>query len=174
MELADAHCHLDLLGANGISDAVDFGVKTMITNGVDTASNIKSIKLADSRNVFAVLGIDPEHAVKTTDAELDANIRMIKQNASRIVGIGEIGLDKGGRIDNFERQKMFFGKFIDLALEMNLPVSIHSRNAIVDVLAILESKEVKKAHIHFFEGMRAGKEGREEGLHDIHTPSGIR
>lgn len=152
MELADAHCHLDLLGANGISDAVDFGVKTMITNGVDTASNIKSIKLADSRNVFAVLGIDPEHAVKTTDAELDANIRMIKQNASRIVGIGEIGLDKGGRIDNFERQKMFFGKFIDLALEMNLPVSIHSRNAIVDVLAILESKEVKKAHIHFFDG----------------------
>jgi len=152
MELADAHCHLDLLNAEEISEAVGFGVKTMITNGVDPASNIKSLKLADGINIFPVLGIDPEHAVKTTDAELSASISMIRQNATRIVGIGEIGLDKGGRISNFERQKLFFGRFVDLALELNLPVSVHSRNAIGDVLAVLESKGVRKAHIHFFDG----------------------
>jgi TatD DNase family protein len=151
-ELADAHCHLDLMNPADISEAVGFGVKTLITNGVDTKSNIASLKLADGKNIFAVLGVDPEHAAKMDDSELEANIKMIRENASKIVGIGEIGLDKGGRIENFERQKAAFAKLIDLAEELKLPISIHSRNTMEEVLTMLESKGVRKAHIHFFDG----------------------
>jgi TatD DNase family protein len=150
-ELADAHCHLDMIGAMQIGEAINAGVKTMITNGVDIKSDMAATKLADGRNVFAMLGIDPEHAVLVQPEELEVVVGLIKGSiGTGVVGIGEIGLD--GKVTNMEWQKKVFGRLLDLALELKVPVSIHSREALDEVLAILEEKGVKKAHIHFFEG----------------------
>ena len=49
-----------------------------------------------------------------------------------VVGIGEIGLD--GKVANMEWQKKVFGRLLDLALVLNVPVSIHSREALDEVL----------------------------------------
>ena len=49
-------------------------------------------------------------------------------------------------------KKSFFKRFVELAIELDKPVSVHSREAIDDVLDILENTGIKKAHIHFFEG----------------------
>ena len=88
-ELADAHCHLDMLDSNdAILDAVNHGVATMVTNGVDTMSNIKTLAMADGRHVFAALGIDPQHAVSMPDDEVEFNLNMMRSNSSRIVAIG--------------------------------------------------------------------------------------
>ena len=151
-EMADAHCHLDMVDLQAIEEAKRYGVRTMITNGVDTKSNHRALELANGFSIFACLGVDPEHAIGMPEAELDANIELIRKNKDRIVGIGEIGLDRGGRIGDYERQKSIFERFLSLSLELGLPVSIHSRNALDDVLEILERKEIKRAHIHFFEG----------------------
>ncbi len=150
-ELADAHCHLDLIAPAQIGEAINAGVKTLITNGVDIKSDMQSARLADGRNVFAMLGIDPEHAVHLKEDELELAAGLIKGSiAPGVVGIGEIGLD--GKIPNMPWQKKVFGRLLDLSMELNLPVSIHSRDALDDVLHMLEEKGVKKAHIHFFEG----------------------
>ncbi len=150
-ELADAHCHLDLLSAAEIGAAINASIKTMITNGVDIKSNMAAMRLADGKNVFAMLGIDPEHAVLVKPDELEAVVGLIKGSfGPGIVGIGEIGLD--GKAGNMEWQKTVFKRLLDLALELNVPVSIHSREALDEVLTILEEKGVKRAHIHFFEG----------------------
>ena len=151
-ELADSHCHLDMISASQVGEAITLGVKTMITNGVDIKSDMEAIRLADGRNVFAMLGVDPEHAMLVEPEELEAVLGIIKGSFGRtgIVGIGEIGLD--GKAENMEWQKKIFGRLVDLALELNVPVSVHSRAALDDVLSTLESKGVKKAHIHFFEG----------------------
>ncbi len=154
IEMADAHCHLDLIKERGIiNEAIADGVITIVTNGVDTKSNIRGMELADNRHIFALLGIDPEHA-NVTDEELEFNIRMIKQNVGRISGIGEIGLDYGRVKDvvPIDKQKRVFERFLDLARQLRLPVSIHSRNSIEDVLQILSDKGIEMAHIHFFEG----------------------
>ncbi len=154
MEMADAHCHLDLMDAGiELSKWLAYGVRTIITNGVDTKSNIRSAELADNRNIFAMLGMDPEHA-NVTDEELEFNIKMIRHNHSKIAGIGEIGLDFGTIKEKVTvaRQKVVFERFLDLAKELRLPVSIHSRNAISEVLQILEEKGMEYVHIHFFEG----------------------
>lgn len=165
-EMADAHCHLDLIdGGNIIKNAVANGVKTIITDGVDTKSNLRSLEIADNKNIFAMLGIDPEHS-NLTDEELEFNIKMVKQHANRIVGIGEIGLDYGRVKENVEinRQKMVFETFLDLAKQLNLPVSIHSREALPDILQILHDKEMELVHIHFFEGnIQQAKEIEKEG-----------
>ena len=162
IEMADAHCHLDLIGDyNLISNSILNGVRTIITNGVDTKSNMKALELADGKHIFPMIGIDPEHAMKigagNLDKELEFNLNLARQNVGRIAGIGEIGLDykivtkKAG----VERQTMVFGSFLDLAIELDVPVSVHARNAIGDVLGMLEDRGVQKAHLHYFEGGEA-------------------
>lgn len=159
VELADAHCHLSILDDHAIiKDAIDYGVSTIITNGVDTPSNIKTLEIADNTNVFPALGIDPEHALAIEESsfekEIEFNINLIKQNISRIVAVGEIGLDYwiGGGPRNIGRQKKVFGRFVDLGIELGLPVSVHSRSALKDVLGTLKEKGPTAVHLHFFEG----------------------
>lgn len=151
VELADAHCHLDLMDGASISEAINAGVKTLITNGVDIKSDMESVRLADGRNVFTMLGIDPEHSIFLEENELELAVNLIKGSITPgVVGIGEIGLD--GKTGKMEWQKKVFGRFVDLASELQLPMSIHSREALDEVLSVLEAKGAKRAHIHFFEG----------------------
>jgi len=167
MEMADAHCHLDLMSDTkaDLPKWLDQGVRTIITNGVDTKSNVKSVELTDGRHIFAMLGIDPEHAL-TTEEELEFNIKMIKHNHSKINGIGEIGLDYGHVKEKVPivQQKMVFGRFLDLAADLRLPVSVHSRNALDDVLQMIEDRGLDAVHIHFFEGsVQQAKEIEKKG-----------
>ncbi len=159
VEMADAHCHLSILSDPAvIRDAVLYGVSTIITDGVDTPSNIKTLEIADNKNVFGAVGVDPEHALAMDESaferEIEFNIGLARQSIDRIVAIGEIGLDYsiGGGPRNIARQKKVFGRFIDLADELKLPVSVHARNAIDDVLDFLAEKDAKRVHLHFFEG----------------------
>lgn len=164
-KMADAHCHLDLVDKLVIRESIAYGVQFIMTNGVDTASNMKCIELADNMHVFTLLGVDPEHA-NITEREMDFNISLIKQHSRDIVGIGEIGLDYGKVKDSvpIEKQKQVFGRFLDLAKQLDLPVSVHSRGAMSDVLDILEKKEIRMVHIHFFEGnVQQAKEVEKRG-----------
>jgi TatD DNase family protein len=165
-EMADAHCHLDLIKDDKvIKDAIANGVRTMITNGVDTKSNMRSLEMADGKNIFAMLGIDPQNA-SITDEELDFNIKNIKQNSTRITGIGEIGLDYGRVKETVHvaSQKKVFEQMLDLAKHLHMPVSIHSRDALEDILQILHDKSMDRVHIHFFEGnVQQAKEVEKRG-----------
>jgi len=155
VELADAHCHLDLIKDSAvIKDSIAYGVGTMITNGVDTASNARSVELADNTHIFAALGIDPEHAASVSDEELEFNIGIIRSNARSIVAIGEIGLDykKATSASGKERQMRVFERFLDLAEELRMPVSMHSRGALDDVIKTVSAHSLDHVHIHFFEG----------------------
>jgi len=153
MEMADAHCHLDMMQELDLSKWLEHGVRTIITNGVDTRSNIRNMEISDDKHIFPMLGIDPEHS-NIGEEDLEFNIKMIRHNSSRIVGIGEIGLDYGHIKEkvNISTQKSVFERFLDLASELRLPVSIHSRDALEDILHILEEKRMENVHIHFFEG----------------------
>ena len=153
-EMADAHCHLDLMDQSSIGKCIKAGVMTMITDGIDTKSNAMAIELSDGKHVFAALGIDPEHALNIGDEELEFNIGIIKSNAKRIVAIGEIGLDYKKAVDfkAIARQRTIFERFLDLAESLKLPVCVHSRNALDDVLSITGERDSSKVQIHFFEG----------------------
>lgn len=159
VELADAHCHLDIVRDPGIIEkAVHDGVLTLITNGVNTSSNKKALELSDGINIFPALGIDPEFAVKIGDDDLDdeieANVKLIEDNKHKVVSIGEIGLDytKAKTPADKAKQRTVFERFIDLANKLDLPVSVHSRDSMDNVLEILMERKAKKVHLHFFEG----------------------
>ena len=67
----------------------------------------------------------------------------IKQN-KKIVAIGEIGLDYHWNEENKELQKIAFINQIQIANELNLPIVIHTREAVSDTLDILKKNPVKQ------------------------------
>jgi len=154
LEFIDAHCHMDMLSEEELDNAYARGVTALIVNGVDTNSNMAVLDSLTRNGIFAALGVHPEKAIGMDDKELKYNIDLIRANARSITAIGEVGLDYTfTKNDNEkERQKSVFGQFIDLAIELDKPVSVHSREAMDDTLDILERKGIKRAHLHFFEG----------------------
>ena len=78
-EMADAHCHLDLVkDPEIIRRSISFGVETMITNGINFSTSRKALALADGRHIFAACGVDPETASK-----LDEEAPQIATSKSR-------------------------------------------------------------------------------------------
>ena len=74
-------------------------------------------------------------------------------SSSRIVAIGEIGLDYYWRKDNKEKQRDLFQKQLDLAVKHQMPVVIHCRDAIQELYDILSQYKGKvKGVIHCFSG----------------------
>ena len=153
-ELADAHCHIESLSREVLKESIDYGVKVIVANGVDLASNLKTLSMSDGINVFAAVGVHPEYSGTISDDELEKNMRLARDNRSLIVAIGEIGIDKKFATNErvLERQKLVFGRLVELAIELGLPVSVHTRDALADALEILELKGAKRVQLHFFEG----------------------
>ncbi len=177
VEMSDAHCHLDLIDDYSvISRAVDSGVLTMITDGVDTKSNMRALVLANGKHIFPAIGIDPEHAIamkdKEFEQELEFNLDLVKQNVGKIAAIGEIGLDYkiSSMAEGSKRQLKVFEAFLDLSLSLDLPVSVHARDAIGEVLKVLEEKGIKRAHLHYFEGGEAEAKRAERFGYMISVP----
>lgn len=151
--LIDAHCHIDDLSEENISDSLTY-LSGLITNSVNLQSCIKNLDLSKKyRNVYVELGIHPEFS-NIKENELSQAIRLIEENKDYVVGIGEIGLDYSLAKTDEEKsiQQRIFSIMVDEALKLDLPVSIHSRDALKDVFKILDDKKAKKVHIHFFEG----------------------
>ena len=102
--------------------------------------------------VKPVLGIYPDFA-KKDDSYINKAIEFIEQNSEKISAIGEIGLDyhyeKTPTIVN--RQKEVFIKFIQLAIKLNKPIVVHSRDAHQDTYDIIKQYCTSmKVYIHCY------------------------
>ncbi len=157
--LIDVHCHLDFLEKEGIKveqaikNARKNKVKIIICNGVNPEQNKKILALAEEYSeVKPAIGVYPIDALKLSNKQIDEEINFIKKNKNKIIAIGEIGLDFKEDQINQEKQKEVFAKFIDLAKELNLPISVHSRKAELETIELLEELKAKKVHMHCFMG----------------------
>ena len=151
----DTHCHLskedygdvDLV----IKKAAGNNVKALIASGCDKKGISEALEISNKYpNVFLALGYHPSEARTTTDSDLLELETIVKEN-SKVVAIGEIGLDYYWDKDNKEEQKELFRKQLKLAKRLNLPVVIHSRDAFQDTYDILKEEQVKGV-IHCFSG----------------------
>ncbi len=155
MNYIDVHCHIDFYEnvSSIIKDAKKAGVKIIINNGINQETNRKTLDLAKNfPEVKAALGIYPLNALKMADSKIDAEISFIRENKDKMVAIGEVGLDFKEDKENIERQKEIFYKFINLALELDKPIIVHSRKAEKECIEILEKSGIKKVIMHCFSG----------------------
>ena len=144
MEFFDSHCHFN--DEKFDSDREEI-IKKIYSDGITKMTcigyNIESSKFAVdiSRNydfMYTTAGISPND-IDGLDIKSIEMIRQIAQNG-KIVAIGEIGLDYYWNKENKDIQKEFFIKQIELADELDLPIVIHCRDAVMDILDILKNK----------------------------------
>lgn len=169
MELFDSHAHYNdeqfSSDQNEILKQIyENGITSVVCAGYDLPSSQKAVQLAKQYNyVYATCGISPNDIPKFPNEEQDVEdfffedilkeqiteIHKLAKN-NKVVAIGEIGLDYYWNKENKEQQKQAFKKQIELANLLNLPIVIHTREALQDTLDILKNEisPAKKGVFH--------------------------
>ena len=150
MEFFDSHSHLndekfDIDRDSLIHDFKKEKITRFITCGYDLNGSKKAIEIANSCDfTFATTGISPND-IPQNEEELWKNIEEIRKIATnkKVVAIGEIGLDYYWNKENKDIQLEVFKKQIQIANELDLPIVIHTREAVMDTLQVLKENTVK-------------------------------
>ena len=139
--LTDTHCHLNI--AEFESDLTDVlerarteGIQRMLIPGMDLETSRYAVELSqDIPEAYAAVGIHPHFAESWND-EVRAEIRELARS-SKVVAIGEIGLDFYRNFSSHESQISAFNDQLKLARELELPAVIHNREAMSEILEII-------------------------------------
>lgn len=115
----------------------DNNVGTIINVGASLEGCRASVALADKYDfVYAAVGVHPDE-VGGLDEEFLQWMREIAQANSKVVAIGEIGLDYHWDVEPREIQQKWFIRQMELAKELNLPIAVHSREAARDTFELV-------------------------------------
>jgi TatD DNase family protein len=154
--LIDSHCHLDALEFSDEQDAIiknalHHGVEKIIIPAVNRKSFDDVIELRKKfPNCFYALGFHPMYIHDMKDGDMDTLKSYLKTYEP--VAVGEIGLDFFVTKDNKTIQEEIFVAQLKLANAFDLPVIMHVRHAIDDVLKNLRRYPVKGGIAHAFNG----------------------
>lgn len=161
--LIDTHCHLAAAEFSADRDSVARaalagGVSSIVVPAVDLAS------FAEVRNCCAcypgcapAYGIHPLHVPHAAEADLDGLRNWLQRTAQGLqaaVAVGEIGLDFFVAAPDVARQEHFFVEQLKIARDAGLPVLLHVRRAVDQVLKYLRRISVPGGIAHAFNGSR--------------------
>ncbi|HEX3211821.1 MAG TPA: TatD family hydrolase, partial [Actinomycetota bacterium] len=138
--LVDTHCHLHLLEQGPdevVAGSLAEGVGHLVDVGVDLPSSRQAAaNAARLDRVSATAGVHPHDADGFDGAALEELRRLLGDE--RVVGVGETGLDY--HYDNSPRdlQRAAFAAHVRLARELDKALVVHCREAMADVLAVLD------------------------------------
>ena len=157
MPIFDTHAHYDSRQFDSDREAVlsalpGAGVGLVLDPGCDLPSSRAAAALAERfPHVYAAAGIHPEDCAGCTDADFDAVAELCRRE--KVVAIGEIGLDYyWAENPPKEFQQTVFRRQLELALELDLPVIVHDREAHGDCLAIVREYPGLRGVFHCFSG----------------------
>lgn len=185
LRLIDVHSHLNF---NAYKDDADEVIGRSLNQGIglfvvgsQSTTSAEAVKLADGYDgIWAIIGLHPIHLFEREVDEEEVEFKSRKEDfdpeyyrslatgSSRVVGIGECGLDYFHKPDGvgdgeFRRvQEAAFRAQIDLALELDLPLMVHCRDAHSDVADMIEeyvgAGKEPRGNIHCFTGTVAEAE----------------
>ncbi len=146
--MIDSHCHLDHDPLyknldNIILNSKKVGVEKLLTICTTNESfkNILKIIKKD-KIIFGTFGIHP-HEANGNILSVDEIINSVKID-SKIIGVGETGLDFYYNNSDKKSQIKSFINHIDASIELNIPVIVHSRNAEIETFEILNKYKKNK------------------------------
>ncbi len=152
----DTHAHYDDEKFDDVRDSLiekihANGVDYIINVGSDIASSFVSIDLAKKYDfIYSAVGVHPNEVGNMTEKDIDTLRKCAEYE--KVVAIGEIGIDYYWKDVEPNLQKHWFERQLDLASELDLPVSIHSREAAQDTFDIIKKSNVRKGVIHAYSG----------------------
>src|SRR5690554_2353251 len=136
--IVDTHLHLNTEDYDNdlndvIKDAYTKGVEKLIVIGMDKTSSEKALEIAHTHEgVYATIGLHPGYV---DEGNTDFIENMLKD--SKVVGIGETGLDLYWQQDNLKVQQKSFLKHIELSIKHQMPLVIHTRNSFKEAYDML-------------------------------------
>lgn len=154
----DSHCHLDDKRFAEDLDAVleraeTAGVTRILTIGTgDGPPEIdRAVRLADRyAQVYASIGVHPHDAAKVTPGTY-SDLRALATH-TKVIAFGEIGLDYHYDFSPREIQREVFIEQLKLARAVELPITIHTREAWDDTMSILRQNWAGSGVMHCFTG----------------------
>jgi len=154
--MIDTHVHLEEFAdpEEVLKRAGRAGVKAVVAVGTDAGSNRKALELAlrFPDMVFPALGL---HPWALAEADPDRELEFLRENLSRAVALGEVGLDYDRRVTKRagkERQREVFGRLLELAALKDKPVIVHARYSWKEALEMVRDAGVRKAVFHWYAG----------------------
>jgi len=158
VSLIDTHAHLnDPKFASDIDEVVAranaAGVDWIIVCGYDVESSRAAVELAARFEcVYATVGVHP-HDAKTYHAGVEGAIEQLSR-ASKVLAIGEIGLDFHYDFSSRPDQLAAFEAQADMAAKLGLPIVVHSRESNDEALEVMQSRagNIKGCVFHCFSG----------------------
>lgn len=155
MEIFDSHAHYDDSAFDADRDDLlasfpAHGVTGLCNMGTTLASSRAAAELAEKYPfIYAAAGIHPEEATSAGTEDV-ARIRELIRSRPKIVAVGEIGLDYHCDVAR-DVQLALFERQLALARELDLPVSIHDRDAHADTLRLIQ-KYRPRGVVHCYSG----------------------
>jgi TatD DNase family protein len=153
MKLFETHAHLDLPDFDSDRDSLiakcfSQGIEYIINIGFNKETSYNSLELAKKNlHMFSTVGFHPHDAM-----DFDAEVIKKLAREKKVVAIGEIGLDFFRNLSPYPVQREVFLNQIKLALEYDLPIIVHDRNAHQECYNFLKQEKVKDAVFHCFSG----------------------
>lgn len=153
LQLVDTHCHIHssdypLEPDKVIAEAEAIGVNRLICVGTTVEDSIQGVNFVQDRpNCWASIGIHPHDALKD-EASRD-NLQSLAKKP-KVVAVGECGLDYFYNNSPKDAQERILRFQIELALENNLPMIFHVREAFADFWPIFDSHKGIRGVLHSF------------------------
>ena len=155
--MIDSHCHLDHEPlVKNIEDVLSRckkeGISKVLTISTRLSGFPKIIEIIkQDEMIYGTFGIHP-HETNTDQLSKDEIINKINSN-DKIIGVGESGLDFYYNNSDKDKQIKSFKNHIDAALELDIPLIVHSRNAETETYEILKNSDNNlKILMHCFTG----------------------
>jgi len=172
--LADSHVHLDDHAFDADRDQVlqrarDAGIEQLVVPAVDAASwtRIRDLCAAHPRTLFPAYGLHPLYLQQHAPGDVDALLSWCDANAA--VAVGEIGLDFHAHELDPALQRDYFARQLALARGLHLPVIVHARQALEEVILTLRRHPGVHGVVHSF----SGSEEQARRLRDLGFMVGI-
>jgi TatD DNase family protein len=148
--LTHASFHDDLDAA--VARARAAGVDPIVVTGTTVLESRMAVEIAERFDLYATAGVHPHHA-RDCGPQTISELRKLAQHP-RVVAIGECGLDFNRNYSPHPDQEKWFIAQLELALDIDKPLFLHSRDAHPRFAQILKHHGVKKAVAHCFTGQR--------------------
>ena len=158
VNLVDVHCHLSMKHFKGDLDQVILKARRrklilIVTSSISPDDFLSSLKIVNKYKnyVYVTLGLHPPGV---TEESFKQTIKLIEKYKNDILGIGEVGLDfyhvKSEGLRKFQQKT--FKEFIRLSKMLELPLIVHSRDAMPLTLNILREEDAHNVILHCFSG----------------------